>query len=473
MDRHMGRTIFLWLSILVTLVGCTLAPAYTRPEVPVPPAWPTGPAYPASQGTETPDVNALAWRDFFTDASLQQLIAAALENNRDLRIAALNVQRARAVYGIQRAALFPALDSVASESKSRVPADLSSNGKSYTSKQYDISLGVYAWEIDFFGRLRNLKDQALEAYMATEEARRSAQILLISSVGETYLTLAADREALNLTQRTLEAQKKSYDLIKRRYDVGLATELDLNYARTQVDVARRDLALYIQWVAQDENALSLLVGTPLPLSSALLPEDLTSVEPPQTLDAGLSSEVLLRRPDILQAEHVLKGNYANIGAARAALFPRISLTTTVGTASAELSGLFADGSGTWLFAPQVAMPIFDARLWSALDVTKAEQKIALAQYEKTIQIAFKEVADTLAVQGTVDDQLAAQQSLVRATAETYRLSEARYTKGIDNYLGVLVAQRSLFAAQQGLVALNLTKRANQVRLYAVLGGGAE
>ena len=473
MDKHMSRTIFLWLSILVTLVGCTLAPAYTRPEAPVPPAWPTGPAYPASQAGKTPDVSALAWRGFFTDASLQQLIAAALENNRDLRIAALNVQRARAVYGIQRAELFPSLGAVAKGTKKRVPADISSTGERYTQEQYDVSLGVYAWEIDFFGRLRSLKDQALEAYLATEEARRSAQILLVSSVGEAYLTLAADREALKLTQQTLDAQKKSYELIKRRYDVGLATLLDLNYAQTQVDVARRDRAIYIQRVAQDENALNLLVGTPSPLSSTLLPEDLAGVEPLQTLDAGISSEVLLRRPDILQAEHVLKGNYANIGAARAALFPRISLTTTVGTASAELSGLFAAGSGTWLLAPQIAMPIFDARLWSALDVTKADQKIALAQYEKTIQTAFKEVADTLAVQGTVDEQLTAQQSLVRATAETYRLSEARYTKGIDNYLGVLVAQRSLFAAQQGLVALNLAKRANQVRLYAVLGGGAQ
>ena len=472
MDRHLDRHTFLLLGSLIVLAGCTLAPSYTRPEAPVPPTWPTGPAYQAPQAPEVPDVSVLAWREFFTDASLQQLIAAALVNNRDLRIAALNVQRARAVYGIQRAALFPSLDAVATGTKKRVPADISSTGERYTQEQYDVSLGVYAWEIDFFGRLRSLKDQALEAYLATEEARRSAQILLVSSVGETYLTLAADREALKLTQGTLAAQKKTYDLVKRRYDVGLATLLDLNYAQTQVDVAQRDRAIYTQRVAQDENALNLLVGSPSPLSRTLLPEDLAGVEPLQTPDAGLSSEVLLRRPDILQAEHVLKGTYANIGAARAALFPRISLTTTVGTASAELSGLFDAGSGTWLFAPQIAMPIFDARLWSALDVTKADQEIALAQYEKAIQTAFREVADTLAVQGTVDEQLSAQQSLVRATAETYRLSEARYTKGIDNYLGVLVAQRSLFAAQQGLVALNLVKRANKIRLYAVLGGGA-
>jgi len=469
----MFRYAFLLTGLLTMLAGCTLAPSYTRPEAPVPPSWPTGPAYPDSRGEDATDATALAWRDFFTDEALQQLITAALTNNRDLRLAALNVQRARAVYGIQRAALFPALDAVANGNKHRVPADLASSGESYTAEQYDVSLGVYAWEIDFFGRLRSLKDQALEAYLATEEARRSARILLVSSVGETYLTLAADREALALTRQTLEAQKNTYDLVKRRYDVGLATELDLSFAQTQVDVARRDMARYTQRAAQDENALNLLVGSPSPVTGAVLPDNLAAIKPLQILDAGLSSEVLLRRPDILRAEHVLKGAYANIGAARAALFPRISLTTTVGTASAELSGLFDAGSGTWLFAPQIAMPIFDARLWSALDVTKADQEIALTQYEKAIQTAFREVADVLAVQGTVDEQLAAQQSLVRASAQTYRLSETRYTKGIDNYLGVLVAQRSLFAAQQVLVALELARRANQVRLYAVLGGGAQ
>jgi multidrug efflux system outer membrane protein len=461
------------LGVLVVLGGCSLTPVYTRPEAPVPTAWPTGRAYDASRGaTDAAPVAEIAWREFFTDERMQRVIATAIENNRDLRLAALNVQRARGIYGIQRAALFPALDATASGSKKRVPADLSSSGERYTAEQYDVNLGVYAWEIDFFGRLRSLRDQALEAYLATDEARRSTQILIISAVGETYLTLAADREAFKLAQTTFDAQKATYNLVKRRYDVGLATELDLNFAQTQVDIARRDMARFTQRVAQDENALNFLVGNPSPVSGANLPEDLAGIKPLRAIDPGISSEVLLERPDIVQAEHLLKAANANIGAARAALFPRISLTSTVGTASAELSGLFEAGSGTWLFAPQIVMPIFDARLWSALDVTKAEQEIALAQYEQAIQTAFREVADSLAVQGTVDEQLAAQQSLVRATAETYRLSEARYLKGIDSYLGVLVAQRSLFAAQQGLVALNLSKRANQVRLYAVLGGGA-
>ena len=468
----MNRHLFMLLGILVVLGGCSLTPVYTRPEAPVPAVWPTGPAYAASRAaTGAAPVAEIAWREFFTDERMQRVIATAIENNRDLRLAALNVQRARGIYGIQRAAIFPALDAAASGSKKRVPADLSSTGERHTAEQYDVNLGVYAWEIDFFGRLRSLRDQALEAYLATDEARRSTQILIVSAVGETYLTLAADREALKLARTTFEAQRATYHLVKRRYDVGLATELDLNFAQTQVDIARRDMARYTQRVAQDENALNFLVGNPSPVSGANLPEDLAGIKPLRAIDPGLSSEVLLERPDIVQAEHLLKAANANIGAARAALFPRISLTSTVGTASAELSGLFEAGSGTWLFAPQIVMPIFEARLWSALDVTKAEQEIALVQYEQSIQTAFREVADSLAVQGTVDEQLAAQQSLVRATAETYRLSEARYLKGIDSYLGVLVAQRSLFAAQQGLVALNLSKRANQVRLYAVLGGG--
>ena len=468
-----GR-LFGLLAIGLLLGGCALAPPFTRPEAPVPTSWPAGAAYresPAAVGA--PQAAEIPWRQFFTDAQLQKLIGAALENNRDLRLAALNVQRARGIYGIQRAALYPALDATANGSKQRVPADLSSTGARRSVEQYDADLGVFAWEIDFFGRLRSLKDRALETFLATAEARRSVQILIVSAVGETYLALAADREALKLARTTFEAQKATYDLVKRRCEVGLASELDLNFAQTQVDIARRDMALFTQRVAQDENALNFLVGAPLPVSSEDLPERLAEVPPPREIASGLPSDVLLRRPDISQAEHLLKAAHASIGAARAALFPRISLTTSVGTASAELAGLFESGSGTWLFAPRIVMPIFDARLWSALEVTKAEKEIALAQYEQAIQTAFREVADTLAVQGTVDEQLAAQQSLVRANTKTYRLSEARYLKGVDSYLSVLVAQRALFAAQQGLVALNLSRRANQIRLYAVLGGGAD
>jgi multidrug efflux system outer membrane protein len=421
--------------------------------------------------TTAPLAADLNWRKFFTDEKLQQAIGTALANNRDLRLAALNVERARAMYGIQRAELLPTVNGTGSGSEQRVPADLSSTGKRQTVKEYDVNVGVASWEIDFFGRIRSLKDEALESYLATEQARRSAQISLISSVANTYLTLAADQENLKLAETTFESQRGSYALVKRRYDLGLATELDLQRAQAQMDAARGDIARFTQLVAQDENALNLLMGSPAP--SKLPPTELESITPPKEISPGLPSEVLLRRPDILEAEHQLKAANADIGAARAAFFPRISLTAAIGTSSSELSGLFKAGSGAWSYAPQIVMPIFDARTWSAHKAANVQREIAVTQYEKAIQSAFKEVADTLAICGTVDQQLSAQQSYVNAVAETYRLSNSRYDKGIDSYLSVLDAQRSLYAGQQGLVSLQLAKLANQVRLYAVLGGGWE
>jgi outer membrane protein, multidrug efflux system len=462
------------IAMFIWMTGCTLAPKYNRPEAPIPADWPSGAAYQEGKVVPgTPTAKEIPWREFFTDKRLQQLIEAALNNNRDLRLATLNMEKARALYGIQRAELFPAFNAVGTESQQRIPADLSSTRRRMVSETYSVNLGTLSWEIDFFGRIRSLKDRALEEYLATEEARRSAQILLVSSVAGTYLTLAADRESLKLAEGTLETQQAGYDLIKRRYEVGLASELDLNQAQTQVDTARVDIARFTQRVAQDENALNLLVGVPFPVPSELLPEDLASVRPPESISPGMSSEVLLSRPDIMTAEHRLKAANAYIGAARAAFFPRISLTTSIGTASAELSDLFKSGQNTWSFVPQIVMPIFDARLWSAYDASKVEKEIAVAQYEKAIQTAFREVADALAVSGTVDRQLAAQQSLVDAAERTYRLSNIRYVRGIDSYLGVLDAQRALRLAQLVLIAIHLNRLSNQVTLYKVLGGGSE
>ncbi|MBL7226212.1 MAG: efflux transporter outer membrane subunit [Desulfobacteraceae bacterium] len=469
----MNRKLLLLLGITVLLLaGCSLAPKYTRPASPVPAGWPTGVAYNETQSAaSTPAATELRWREFFTDERLQKIIEMALNNNRDLRLAALNVERARALYGIQRAELLPTVNAVGSGSKERVPAHLSTTGSAKTAEKYGVNLGISSWEIDFFGRIRSLKDRALEEYLATDQARSSAQISLVSAVAEAYLALATDREALKLARSTMETQQAAYNLMQKRYEVGIANKLELCRSQTQVDTARGDLARFTQLAAQDQNALNLLVGSAVP--EGLLPVDLSSVTAPREISPGLSSEALLNRPDIVAAEHRLKGAYAFIGAARAAFFPRISLTTAVGTASAELSGLFKSGSGTWSFAPQIVLPIFDARTWAALRVSKADREIVLTQYEKAIQMAFREVADALAVQGTINQQVSAQQSLVNAVAETYLLSNKRYTKGIDSYLGVLDAQRSLYAAQRVLIELRLARLANQVRLYAVLGGGGD
>jgi multidrug efflux system outer membrane protein len=468
MKRKMATLI---LGILC-LAGCTMAPDYTRPVPPVPPGWPTGPAYEEASGTPAgQDAAGMDWREFYTDERLQKVIGIALDNNRDLRVAALNIEKARALYQIQRAELFPAVNALGTVDNQRVPADIARElGEAMNVQQYGVVLGVTSWEIDFFGRIRSLKERALEQYLATEHALRSARISLAGEVANAYLTLAADRENLKLSQSTLEAQQATYRLIQRRYELGTSSELDLRQAQTRVDAARVDRARYTRQVALDENALNLLAGSPVP--AELLPGDLKAVGEPKDVAAGLSSVILLSRPDILQAESLLKGANANIGAARAAFFPRVTLTGTSGTTSDDLAGLFKAGANTWTFTPQIILPIFDAgSRWAGLKGAKAEHGIYLAQYEKAIQVAFREVADALALRGTVGTQMAAQESLVQASAETYRLSNARYERGIDSYLGVLDAQRSLYAAQQGLVAVRLARLANRVTLYKVLGGG--
>ena len=468
----MRRKIVVILGVFVFMGGCTLAPKYTQPLAPIPDKWPQGSAYEKAQAASgAAKIPELSRQEFFTDPKLQKIIEMALNNNRDLRVAALNVERARALYGVQRAELFPSVNGTATGSKQRTPANVMGFPQALTIERYDVKLGISSWELDFFGRIRSLKDQALETYLATDEARRSAQIALVSEVARVYLTLAADRENLKLARSALETQQDAYGLVQKRYDVGVASGLDLNRAQITLDTARGDAARYTQLEAQDQNALNLLAGTPAP--EELLPADLESITPPREISPGLSSEALLRRPDIMAAEHQLKGAYAFIGAARAAFFPRISLTASVGTASDELSGLFGSGTEAWSFTPQITAPIFDARTWAAYRISKTDREIALAQYEKTIQTAFREAADALAVQGGINQQVSAQQSLVDAVAETYRLSSQRYAKGIDSYLGVLEAERSLYAAQQGLVTLRLAKFANQVRMYAVLGGGGE
>ncbi|MBI1921886.1 MAG: AdeC/AdeK/OprM family multidrug efflux complex outer membrane factor [Geobacter sp.] len=456
------------------LAGCaTMAPKYEQPASPVPAVWPSGPAYKETTAKADKPVADIPWQEFFVDEKLCKLIAQALENNRDLRVAILNIERSRAQYRIRRSDLFPKVDATAAASFQRVPEDLSSTGKATTVDQYSVNLGVSSYELDLFGRVRSLKDQALEQYLATGQARRSVQISLVSEVAADYLTLAADRERLQLAKETLANQQESYKLTRSRFEAGVSSALDLHQAQTIVDAARVDIARYTSLVAQDENALNVVVGSPVP--SELLPSTLSeSLTAMKDIAPGLPSDVLLRRPDILQAENLLQGANANIGAARAAFFPRITMVSSVGFGSDELAGLFASGSFAWSFAPRITVPIFTAGANQAnLKVAEVDRDIAIAQYEKAIQTAFREVADALAQRGTIDDQLSAQQSLTDATAESHKLSQARYEKGVDSYLQVLDSQRSLYGAQQNLISTRLTRLANLVTLYRVLGGGSE
>jgi outer membrane protein, multidrug efflux system len=456
------------------LAGCaTMAPKYTQPPAPVPSVWPSGPAYQAETAkTAQKPVAETPWREFFVDPQLQKLIDLALKNNRDLRIAALNVERFQALYQIRRADLLPHIDANAAVSVQRVPADLSTSGRAMTVDQYNIGLGVSSYELDLFGRVQSLKDQALEQYLATEQAQRSVQISLVSQVATGYLALAADRERLQLAKETLANQQDSFKLTKSRFDAGVSNALELNQARTSVDSARVDIARFTALLAQDENALSQVVGSKVPAD--LLPQTLSeTLSSLKDIAPGLPSDVLLNRPDIIQTEGALKGANANIGAARAAFFPRITLVSSIGFGSDELAGLFKAGSFAWSFAPRISLPIFDGGSNKAnLTVAEVDRDIAVAQYEKAIQTAFREVADALAQLGTIDEQLAAQQSLSDATSESYRLSQARYEKGVSSYLSVLDSQRSLYAAQQNLIGVRLTRLANLVTLYKVLGGGS-
>jgi outer membrane protein, multidrug efflux system len=459
------------LSIAVTafvLSGCSLIPDYQRPEAPVAAQFPQGPAYSSTQAPSQAAAEQ-GWKQFFHDPALQQLIQTALENNRDLRVAALNIDAYAAQYNIQRADLFPAVSATGSGSRQRVPARSSQTGKESISSSYSATLGISSYELDLFGRVRSLSEEALQKYFATEEARRSTQISLVASVATAYLTWQSDKELLKLTQETLGAYEQSYKLTSRSNEVGVSSALDLSQARTSVENARVALARYTRQVAQDENSLTLLLGTGLPanLASKPLSDDLLSEVP-----AGLPSDLLQRRPDILQAEYNLKAANANIGAARAAFFPSISLTANAGTMSPDLGGLFKGGSGTWSFAPQINIPIFNAgSLRASLDYSKIQKEINVANYEKAIQTGFQEVSDGLAARETYKEQLEAQRGFVAANQDYYRLAERRYRIGVDSNLTFLDAQRQLFSAQQSLITDRLAQLTSEVTLYKALGGG--
>jgi multidrug efflux system outer membrane protein len=469
--RYPALTLGLTLSL--ALGGCDLAPQYVRPPMPVPQSLPN-----AGGGDQAVAAD-VAWRTFFVEPRLQQLIALALANNRDLRIAVANVAQSRAQFGARKADLFPTVAGNGSatfqkESESEISA---LTGVPYNSaiprknNAYQANFGISSWEIDLFGQLRNQTKEAFETYLANQDARNAAQVLLISEVATDYLTLAADKDALAIAQTTAKSDLATLDLTKTLMRIGTASEIDVRQAQSSYDSTSADLARRTVLVAQDLDALQLVVGAPPPAD--LLPDGLAvaGATLPQ-LPVGLSSDVLLRRPDIAEAEHKLRSANADIGAARAAFFPQISLTATLGTYSTALSGLFAGGNGTWSVAPQASLPIFDFGKNAAnLRYSKASRDLAVAQYEKAIQTAFKEVADALAQRATIDRQLAAQTSLADNAAVTLRLTELRYRTGVDQFLNVLDAQRTLYSAQQNLVSTRLTEQSNMVELYRSLGGG--
>ncbi|QJD59911.1 AdeC/AdeK/OprM family multidrug efflux complex outer membrane factor [Pseudomonas sp. gcc21] len=461
----MKRTL-LSVSLAVTLSGCSMIPDFQRPESPVADSWPQGEAYSTSTNEQTAN---LGWGQFFQDPALRELIGVALENNRDLRVAALNVEATRALYRIQRSDLFPSISADGSGNRSRTPASLNPMGEADISSQYSATLGI-GWELDLFGRLGSLREQALEEYLATEAAQRSVQISLIAAVANTYLTWQADQALLEITRGTLETYEESLSLTQRSYDVGVASSLELTQARTAVETARSSLARYTRLVAQDRNALAQLLGQRLPF------RDVDPIDLQRSyltdLPVGLPSELLVNRPDIVEAERRLRAANANIGAARAAFFPSISLTGAAGSASSDLDGLFDSGSDYWSFSPSISLPIFNAgRLRANLDYAEIIRDARVAEYERSIQEAFRDVSDGLAARDTYVQQVQAQSDLVEASESYFEIAERRYRTGVDSYLTLLDAQRQLFTAQQQLIGDRLSQLVSEVELFKALGGG--
>ena len=445
------------------LSSCAFIPEYKQPQDIISPSWKDVTDVAKQQGAGTQLASEIPWKDFFKSPELQTVISLGLENNKDLRTAVLNIERARAAYNVERADLYPNINGDAA-------ADLERDFDGDTSTElYSAGLALPYYELDFFGRIKSLSEVALNSYLATEAAQQSLTISLISEIAVSYLQLVTDMENYNLAKATLTAQNKSYDLIKKSYDYGLSTKLDLAQVSISVETARANLFRYRRLVQLDKNGLVLLLGVH-DISDIPVKDRLDGVALLQDIPVGLPSQVLLKRPDIKQAEFNLRGAGANIGWARAAFYPRIALTGQLGFASDNLGDLFEGGG--WSFGPSFSLPLFNGGLnKAALKVAEVEQELAVVAYEKAVQTAFREVADELAASETLGKQLEAQRMLVAANKESYLLSFNRYRQGIDNYLNVLVAQRDLFTAQQGAIEVHRQQLANQINLYKVLGGG--
>lgn len=466
------------VAAVLAVSGCSLAPRYERPAAPVPAAWPTlpqdgsAPAASDAAGEGATAAADLPWQSFFVDERLKRLISAALDHNRDLRVALLNIERARAQYGVTRADQLPTIN--AAITGSRQQPNTGNNGQGVAST-YTAGLGLSAFELDFFGRVRNLSEAALQQYLATEEARKTTQISLIADVAQSWLAWQAAAEQLQLARETLATRETSWRLARLQFDSGTASEIDLRLAESLVETARATVAQQQRAQAQAANALQLLCGV-APDAPPAAPGEPGSLyrgaDVTRPVPVGLASSVLLRRPDVRQAEHQLIAANANIGAARAAFFPRITLTASGGVASSQLDRLFSDGTRAWSFAPQLVLPIFDAgRNQANLDIARANREIAVAQYERAIQSAFREVADALVARSTYAEQARAQQAQAEAEATRARLVDLRFRNGVASSLDVLDAQRSVFSAQQAAIQVRLAQRQNEIALYRALGGG--
>ncbi|SBV91275.1 putative efflux pump outer membrane protein TtgC [uncultured delta proteobacterium] len=455
------------------LTGCTMAPRYDRPDLPVDAAWPESTRLTDEQRDAADAAANRVWRAFFKDGTVVSLVETALANNRDLRVAMLNIERVRAQYWIQRADLLPTINAAGSASNQYLNKAVSQRGEAVISRQYQATVGFTAFELDLFGRIRSLKESALQQFFATEEAAKSAQVTLVAEVVNAYLNLTAQKELLALARSTYQNRQESYDLIKRMFDMGLTSQLTVNQARTIVEEARVASAQFETNVGQAENVLVLLLGAPVP-EGLHLAENMREIEMIPDLPPGLPSDLMQRRPDIMAAEHRLMAMNANIGAARANFFPSISITAALGSIAPQYHDLFSRGAGTWLFEPRAVLPIFDSgRNYATLKMSEADRDMAVATYEKSIQTAFREVADALVQRATIGEQLEAQKALVDATEATYTLSQNRYEIGLDSFINVLDAQRSLFSARQGMINTVLLRETNALNLYKALGGGWE
>ncbi|MFS2139693.1 efflux transporter outer membrane subunit [Duganella sp. Dugasp56] len=466
------------------LSACSMAPTFQRPAAPVAAAFPADTAGAGAKtgfasvqaGPGQKDAVDTGWREYFSDPRLQQLIAAALDNNRDLRTAALRIEEARAQYDIQSADRLPNLNANAAVTKAKTPAFLSPTGQTTIGKRYDAGLAISAFELDFFGRVKSLNDAALAAYLATDEARQAAQIALVAQVAQAYYTERAYAEQYALAQQTYEARARTYKLTQQRAEVGASSRLDLRSNETLMETARAAALTLARQRAQADNALTLLVCQPSSQAVAgaaagAMPSD-QQIDLLSAVPTGLPSDLLTRRPDIRAAEQRLKSANANIGAARAAFFPRISLTAALGSSSPSLGGLFDGGSGSWSFAPQLTLPIFDAgRNRANLTLSEVRKNLAVTDYEKTIQTAFREVADALAARDYLGEQVAAQRAVQDAQADRLKLLQLRFDNGVASSLDVLDAQRELFSAQQSLVQARLLRTTSAIDLYRALGGG--